>query len=124
MKSTHKPNEAESHDFGGTQDDLIRNLTPAHHKRVLQYLNNAASPFDLMRLPARPMSAEQMAGMGDVAAAMHKEVKLMDAESAHAIFELRERAFPLGFTHIDQIARLKIDIRWLLQWFSNMTFGS
>jgi hypothetical protein len=104
------------------QDEIIRDLSPAHHRRLLTFINQAASPFDLMHSPSRPMSAEQMADMqpGETA-----QVELMDARSAHAIFELREHEFPLGFTNINQLSKIaKLNILKLIQWLSNLMFGS
>src|SRR5215469_2995606 len=104
------------------QDEIIRDLSPAHHRRLLTFINQAASPFDLMHSPSRPMSAEQMADMqpGETA-----QVELMDARSAHAIFELREHEFPLGFTNINQLSKIaKLNILKLIQWLSNLKFGS
>jgi len=70
------------------------------------------------------MSVEQMADMGHDQATMPPQPELMDAASAHAIFELRQRAFPLGFANINQLAQLKIDIGRLLEWLSESMFGS
>ena len=106
-------------------DQLIRDLSPAHHKRILRYVNDAASPFDLMTMPVRPMSAEQMAQMGSGATEMDKDTKLMDAKSARAIFELREREFPLGFTNVSQFAKIRdINIGKFIKWLSDATYGS
>lgn len=125
MTSTLKATVKERrHDLGMEQDKVIHHLSPAHHKRILRYLNDAASPFDLMHIPTPPISAEQMADMGHVQGSMHQQVQLMDAASAHAIFELRQREFPLGFTNIAQLAQSKIDIRRFLLWFSETRFGS
>lgn len=41
-------------------------------KRILTYLNSAASPFDLMTIPMRPMSMDQMADMGAAPPVMEK----------------------------------------------------
>jgi galactose oxidase-like protein/Kelch motif protein len=105
------------------QARIIRDLSPAHHRRVLNFVNQAASPFDLMLSPARQMSAGQMADMGPGEA--EKQIKLLDAKTAHAIFELREREFPLGFTNIAQLIKFgNINLTRLLQWLSDSTHGS
>ena len=107
------------------QENKIGKLNPAHHKRILKFINNAGSPFDLMNTPVRPMSVEQMGDMGPGDAQMQKQIKLMDARSAHAIFELREREFPLGFTNIHQLATIaNINIIKFLDWLSDSTYGS
>jgi Domain of unknown function (DUF1929)/Glyoxal oxidase N-terminus/Kelch motif len=106
------------------QDKQIRNLSTAHHRRILKFINDAGSPFDLMNSPVRPMSADQMADM-EPGMGAKEPIKLMDAKSAHAIFELREREFPLGFVHINQIAKIaNINILKLIEWLSDSMFGS
>jgi hypothetical protein len=105
------------------QEHPLRDLSPGHHRRILNFVNRAASPFDLMHSPTPPMSAEQMADMGSTETAM--QVKLMDAKSAQTIFDLREREFPLGFVNINQLTGIAgIDIRKLIEWLSDMMFGS
>lgn len=117
--------EGRSPSVGKEQDELVRNLAPAHHRRILEFVNDAGSPFDLMTSPVRPMSAEQMADMSSGAAGMQQQVKLMDAKSAQAVFNLREREYPAGFTNIRQIIALaNINILGLIQWLSDSMFGS
>jgi len=112
-----------SRDLLKEQDQLIRDLSPAHQRRLLNFVNRAVSSFDLMQSPVRPMSAEQMADMGPGATGV--QIQLMDARSAHAIFELREREFPLGFTNINQLAKIaNLSVLKLIQWLSDSTFGS
>ena len=73
MKSTRKDaGQDREHNVGKEQGRVIDNLSPAQHKRILKYLNDAASPFDLMHVPIRPMSSEQMADMGQARARMDK----------------------------------------------------
>jgi Domain of unknown function (DUF1929)/Galactose oxidase, central domain/Kelch motif len=120
-----EPREGRSQSVAKEQDELIRNLSPAQHKRILNFVNNAGSPFDLMTSPVRPVSAEQMADMKSGGAHMQKQTKLMDAKSAHAVFDLREREYPTGFANIKQIISLEnIDILGLIQWLSDSVFGS
>ena len=107
------------------QDKLVRDLSPAHHKRILSFINNAGSPLDLVNIPVRPMSADQMADMEPGEAGMQKPMKLLDAKSAQAVFELRDREFPLGFTNINQLVRIaNINILKLIEWLSDSMFGS
>ena len=60
MKRTkkHLRTRESEHERARDTDQLLRDLSPAHHKRLLTYLNAAGSPFDLMTIPARPMSDE------------------------------------------------------------------
>src|SRR5712691_10519396 len=105
------------------QESKTKKLNPAHHKRIVKFINDAGSPFDLINIPIRPMSAEQMADMGPGETSMHKQMKLLDAKAAHAVFELREREFPLGFTNISQVMKLaNINIRKLIEWLSDSMF--
>src|SRR5712692_939074 len=103
------------------QDRGISGLSPAHQRRVLNFLNQAASPHDLMQSPPRPMSAHQMVEMepGDTG----MQMKLLDAKSAQAIFDLREREFPLGFTNANQLVRIA-NIGAIIAWLSDSTYGS
>jgi hypothetical protein len=115
--------EKNSHEILKEQDQLIRDLSPAHHRRILNFVNRVGSPFDLMQSPAPQMSAEQMADMGPGETATR--IQLMDAGSAQAIFELREREFPLGFANINQLAKIaNLNILKLIQWLSDSMFGS
>lgn len=102
-----------------------RVVAPAHHRRILEFINRAGSPLDLMTLPGRRMSAEQMADMGAQDAAMSKPEKLMDARSAKALFDLREAEFPLGFTHIGQFDKAAdAGFHRLFDLLSDAMFGS
>src|SRR5947207_15902534 len=90
MKRGQKDSEQERSGKTGRDHEMsFEDISPAHHKRVLKYINEAASPFDLMHAPLRPMSADQMADMDQTRDKMHKQPELMDAESARAIFDLR-----------------------------------
>ena len=105
------------------QDRMISELSPAHQRRLLNFLNQAASPHDLMQTPPRQMSADQMADMepGDTS----MQMKLMDAKSARAIFDLREREFPMGFTHANQLIRLaNLNLAVIIEWLSDSMYGS
>src|SRR5438552_7958580 len=76
-----------------------------------------------MNTPVLPMSADQMADM-DPGMGAKEPMKLMDAKSAHAAFELREREFPLGFINISQLAKININILKLIEWLSDSVYGS
>ena len=107
------------------QDKLINELSPAHHRRILRFINAAGSAHDLLRVPVSPMAAEQMAEMEPGMGGMDKQARLMNDESAQAVFELRENEFPLGFTHISELTRLvRVDLRRLIEWLSDSMFGS
>jgi len=125
MKRTRKDTEAgKGRKIEREREVSFDELSPAHHKRVLRFINDAGSPFDLMFSPPRPMSVDQMANMDENRAKMHKQVKLMDAESARSIFDLRQREYPLGFTNLKQLTHLRIDTWKLIKWLSDLLFGS
>src|SRR6266852_1050159 len=49
MKKLRKhPNEVINKEPLKAQEQMLHNLSPAHHKRILKYINDAGSPFDLM----------------------------------------------------------------------------
>jgi len=123
--TTAQLREEKSYELPKEQDQLVRNLSPAHHKRILRFINDAGSPFDLMNSPVRPMSADQMADMQPGETGMQKQIELMDAKSAHAMFDLRQREFPLGFTNVHQLTKIaNINILGLIEWLSDSMFGS
>ncbi len=117
--------EKTTRDLLKRQDQGIGDLSPAHHRRILDFANLAASPYDLTLSPVRAMSGQQMADMEPGQTGMQQQTKLMDLESARAIFELREREYPLGFTNINQFAIIpNIDILNLIRWLSDSMYGS
>ena len=125
MKQRKRPSSRKTgQDAPKEQDKQFRNLSAAQHIRILKFINDAGSPFDLMNSPVRPMSAGQMADMEPGTGAM-EPMKLMDAKSAHTIFNLRQREFPLGFTNISQLTEIvNINILKLIEWLSDSMFGS
>jgi hypothetical protein len=105
---------------------------PAMHRRVLGFINQAVSPEDLMFI--RPMTTHGEGGLvhqgnpmhEDNPGAMHAERKpLLTLETARRLLAEREKQFPLGFQHIDQVFRV-IDFgrfRDLFDLLSDSMFG-
>lgn len=85
-------------------------LNPALHRRVLEFLNQAVHPEDLVfQRPVighahaggmhqgNPLHEDNPAAMGE-----HKK-KLMSRSTAKRLLELRDREFPLGFRNIKDL---------------------
>jgi hypothetical protein len=109
-------------------------LNPAFHRRVLNFLNEAVSPEDLMFEKVTAVHAEGGFGHAgnpqheDNPAAMKMERKpIMSPEAARRIFELREKQFPLGFRHLNEITKSdifrNIDLSRLLYLLSDTLYG-
>jgi len=107
---------------------------PAFHRRVLTFLNDAVSPEDLMFEKIMIVHGEGgMAHQGnplheDNPDAMHmKRRMLMDRETAKRLLAYRERQFPLGFRHFNDViagrAITLAHLRELLRLLSDSLYG-
>lgn len=104
-------------------------LDTALHRRVLNFLNEAIMPEDLMYERAPLPNPELDPVHEDNPEALKlKRRTILDAETARAVFEFRDREYPLGFRHLKELQDLKGLTRrhldTLLHHFSNMSFGS
>jgi hypothetical protein len=110
-------------------------LESAIHRRVLNFLNEAIQPQDLVyeKLPPPNPEMDQLHENNQDHAnnpAMPKleRRKILDPEIAMKIIDFRDREFPLGFRNVKEVQKLKafnrrhLDI--LHHFFSNMFFGS
>ena len=107
------------------------------HVRILQYLNGAKKPQDLMVLPKneqevlidpehrrkRPFRHELQPAPQD------DPEELFSHKIAEQILAFRQAKFPLGFTHIFDIRDLLRDswlefFKRLLEWFMGRNYGS
>lgn len=106
------------------QEEIVRQMSAGHHRRVLRFLNNAASPLDLMHTPL-PTPPEDHLGDADIEdLQLGKPRPLLDADAATAVFKLREEEFPLGFRHLDEVLQIQHpDILGLLHWLGPSLFG-
>lgn len=100
-------------------------MTPAEHRRVLDFFNQAVQPRDLMyrTLPA-VHGEEDPVHEDDPDTGGHKPERLLDRETAEKVFEFREWEHPLGFRHMREITfldRRLLDI--LLRYFSDAVYG-
>lgn len=106
------------------QEEIVGRISPAHHRRVLRFINSAASPLDLMQTPL-PTPPEDHLGDADIEDLRLKKPRpLLDAKAAKAIFQLREEKYPLGFRHLDEVLQLHhINILGLLHWLGPSLYG-
>lgn len=104
-------------------------LEPAVHRRILNFINEAVRPEELMyeKLslpnpeidPIHEDSPEEQ---------NHKRKKILDFDTAKHLIEFRDREYPLGFRNLKELLDLKsfdhrhLDI--LRRHFSSMFFGS
>jgi len=102
-------------------------LEPAIHRRILNFLNEAIRPEDLVY--------EKVAAIfegdpihEDNPEELPKRKEILDFEIAKAIIEFRDREFPLGFRHLKELLDLKQfeprHLDRLLDYFSSMFYGS
>jgi hypothetical protein len=110
--------------------DALTKLSASHHRRVLAFLNEATRAEDLM-FEKLPMShfenAEGAMIMDEQADMQRKPRKIVDAKTAKEIIGFRDKEFPIGFRHIDELKELKLDLRHLrdlLHWLSETFYGS
>jgi hypothetical protein len=110
-------------------------LEPAAHRRILNFLNQAVQPQDLIneKLPAPNPEMDLDHVDHEVHERTPEELsleprKILDADIATEIIDFREREYPLGFRHVKEVLELKafnrrhLDI--LHHFFSNSFFGS
>ncbi len=110
-------------------------LEPAAHRRILNFLNQAVQPQDLMyeKLPGPNPEMEldhedHEAHERSPEERRLESKKILDDDIATEIIDFREREYPLGFRHVKEALELKtfnrhhLDI--LQQFFSNSFFGS
>lgn len=102
---------------------------PATHRRVLQFLNDAAWPEDLVYAKPPIPNPETNPIHEDNPEETHfKRNKLVDRQMAEVILEWRDQEFPLGFRHIKEVFGLDQfrprDWGGLFNHFSQRFFGS
>lgn len=98
-------------------------LDAATHRRILNFINAAAQPEDLMFEKVTIVGEGQTHGNGDEPRPQRK--KLLEAEVARGIIEFRDREFPLGLRNIKEITGVLDDkaLDLLLDQFSQAFFG-
>src|SRR5262245_36979436 len=117
------------------REKIAVRLESAIHRRVLNFLNEAIRPQDLVYEKLPPPNPEMDLPHEDNHDHENNPVKLklerrkiLDPEIAMKIIDFRDREFPLGFRNVKEVLKLKafsrrhLDI--LHHFFSNMFFGS
>lgn len=86
----------------------VAELTPAEHRRILTFLNEAVHPRDLMyrRVPAVHAEGADLIDEDGPQPMQNGAGAVLESSVAEKIFELREREFPLGFQHLSQVGLL------------------
>lgn len=114
--------------------ELDPSLNPAYHRRILEFINQAVTPEDLMYEKVMAVHAE--GGLGHQGNPVHEDnpaaMKMprrmyMSHDTAKRLLEFRDREYPLGFRNIREIVEARIfdwdRLRDLLHWLSDFFFG-
>lgn len=104
-------------------------LETALHRRILNFLNAAVQPEDLMYEKMTTVHAEADPIHEDNPEEMRiPRKKILNYEVAKEIIEFRDREYPLGFRHLREALEIKLLDRRILdiliRHFSNMFYGS
>jgi Domain of unknown function (DUF1929)/Galactose oxidase, central domain len=91
----------------------IDKITPTEHKRILEFLNKANSPEDLMYLKEIPPFEEGNLHINKHNELTHKPIEILKEDIANKIIALREKEFPLGFRHIKELLVADINLEYL-----------
>lgn len=131
-QKTETPHKvAEEHYKGNGKLEL--KLKKNTHRRILNFLNEAVQPEDLVYekkvLVHTGPHDEHNEMHEDNPDELHKERKtILDYEIAKELIEFRDREYPLGFRHIREVLDLKIfdrkhlDVLW--EHFSDIFYGN
>lgn len=110
-------------------EPTVEVLSPAVHRRVLNFLNAAVRPEDLMF--AKPIEVHDEGNLVHEDNPQEREDKrqpFFAFDVAKAILDLRDRDFPLGFRHFREVFILDVFDRSifdaLLSHLSDASFGS
>lgn len=111
----------------GSVDAL--DLEPATHRRVLQFLNEAIQPVDLVyekvTLPNPELDPIHEDNPEEL---KPKREKILDFEVSKELIKFRDHTYPLGFRNLKEVLDLEVldrrHFEGLLHHFSNMFYGS
>lgn len=123
--------KTKKHQQDGTADQPSPDqlaLDPATHRRILNFLNDAALPQDLVHQRPRVLPEEAPEHEDNPDLGHRKPPTILDPELAEELFAYRDEEFPLGFRHLEEVERLP---RWhrrhwedLIRHFGPRIFGS
>lgn len=103
-------------------------IDAAIHRRILNFLNEAVLPEDLVYGRAVPPNPE-LDPLHEDNPEEHgpKRKRILDPKIAHAVIEFRDREFPLGFRNLKELIGLKpftgLHLEALMHHFGHMFFG-
>ncbi|MGQ0443883.1 MAG: hypothetical protein ACT4O2_01835, partial [Beijerinckiaceae bacterium] len=101
-------------------------LDIAVHRRILNYLNEAIQPEELVYEKVSPPNPEVDPIHEDYPEERKlKRKKILDFEVAKALIEFRDQEYPLGFRNLKEVTvfdRRLLDV--LLHYFGHTFFGS
>jgi galactose oxidase-like protein len=103
-------------------------LDAAAHRRILDFLNGAVREQDLMYEKLPPPNPEMDHHRREPAERIADRRQVLDEDTARAVIEFRDRAFPLGFRNVNELVGVEafqaqhLDI--LNTLFSNAVYGS
>ena len=111
------------------REALTTKLEPAVHRRILNFVNTAVHPEDLVfEKPQLPNAEIEPFHEDNPEAHELKRKTILDPETAKHLIEFREREFPLGFRNVRELLELNVFDRRhldiLLRHFSKMMYGS
>jgi len=102
-------------------------LDPPMHRRILNFINAAVQPEDLMFEKVAVVGEGDIHEDGDGEAPRVQRKKLLEPEVARKIIEFRDREFPLGLRNIKEIVNTGVldpsALNFLLHYFSRIFFG-
>ena len=99
----------------------------ADHRRVLEFINQATRPEDLVYEKVMAVGEGGHFHEDNPEVARHEPKTILDRASAEKILEFRDREYPLGFRNLKELVHLQLDkqiLEILLHRFSRRFFGS
>ena len=107
----------------------ILELETAAHRRILNFLNDAILPEDLVYEKAPPPNPEVDPIHEDNPEELRPQrKKILDLEVAKEVIQFRDREYPLGFRNLREVLEIPVFNRQyleiLLHHFSRMFYGS
>lgn len=105
--------------------DEVDNVEPRIHRRILDFLNQATRPEDLVHPPERTFGHEDLVHEIGPDRRGPRGEAILDVDVARKVFDHRERVGPYGFAHLNDLRNL-LDSRWLeqlLHRFGHMFYG-
>lgn len=104
--------------------EAVGALDAPAHRRILNFINAAVQPEDLMYEKAAILGEGELHEDEHGGALRPERKKLLEPEVARKIIAFRDREFPLGFRNVKEITVLEPAVlEFLLHYFSRAFFG-